>query len=136
MKIEPLVALESNQIGLKRPAQHRGNFGLAHTGGSLQKEWATHFQREEQTHCQPGIHYVALGAQGFVDVFETLESHDACTRLGASRGSVPGGLVTGQDLLETNCNTSHWEVTEPQEQADNLVIRSAGERTLNSVKFP
>ena len=63
--VEPLVALESDQLTAGPAGQRLGDLCLAYPGLAFEKERALHPAREEHRRRQPCISEVALRRQGF-----------------------------------------------------------------------
>ena len=62
--VEPLVALQPDQIGVERPRRRRGERRLADAGLALEKQRPPEPQRQEQRHREAAVGDVLLARQG------------------------------------------------------------------------
>ena len=70
--VEPLVALEADQLGAQRRRQHPGHRGLADAGFALEEQRPAQREREIHRHRQRAVGDVALGVEPALDVVDRL----------------------------------------------------------------
>ena len=75
--VEPLVALQPDQVRVEHRSEHLGHLGLAHPGLAFEKEGPTQLQAEVSDHRQAAIGDVVVGRERGYNIFDRVGDHGA-----------------------------------------------------------
>ena len=93
--VQPLVALQPDQLRIKPPGQRPRNLRLAHAGLPLQKQGAAQLQRQKDGNRQPPVGNIILVAQQPQHFGHRLGNSPALISKNGSQQNPPGEMEYG-----------------------------------------